>query len=215
MSELSNPLFEDQRDLLERQKEEYRNALMGDVDQLKSTGQDIGKKVAIAGGVLLAGIMVSRLFKGDPKKKELKQREKQRAKEREKQKKLNKELLQQQHSSHATSQHASAGVAGYDSMVHEMEDGYTLSSENMPHTSAPHYAQHNTQNTGVAKGFMNSELAQVISQQLIALLMLYITKKVEEYLSSVSKNNDIAARPIEVTEIETTEYIYPEEEDAL
>lgn len=201
MSELSNPLFEDQRDLLERQKEEYRNALMGDVDQLKSTGQEIGKKVAIAGGVLLAGFFVTRLFGGGKKKdKTLKKGKK--AKEEE-----------YQHTSHSTSLHANAGVAGYNSMVHDMEDGYTLSSENMPHTPAPQHAQQ-TQNTGVAKGFMNSELAQVISQQLIALLMLYITKKVDEYLSSVSKNNDIAAQPIEVTEIETTEYIYPEE-DAL
>jgi hypothetical protein len=72
----------------------------------------------------------------------------------------------------------------------------------------------NQPSTGIAKSFLNSELVQVITQQLAALLMVYISKKVEEYLSSVSENNDIAVKPIEVTEIETTEYIYPEK-DAL
>ena len=68
MSELKNPLFDNERELLERQKEEYKSALMGDVAQLKTQSQEIGKKVAIAGGVLMAGLLLSRMFGGSKKK---------------------------------------------------------------------------------------------------------------------------------------------------
>ncbi|MFD2246664.1 hypothetical protein [Pontibacter ruber] len=192
MSELSNPLFDNERELLERQKEEYKNALMGDVEQIKSQSQEIGKKVAIAGGVLLAGFLIRRMFSGGEKKKTKKV--KKGAKD--------KDLF----ISHTTYPPASATLHDYDSMVHEQEDAYTLSSERM------HHAHHQQPDTGVAKPFMSSELVQMITHQLAALLMVYLTKKVEEYLSSVSKNHDIAARPIEVTEVQTTEYIIPEED---
>jgi hypothetical protein len=186
MSETKNPLFDNERELLERQKEEYKNALMGDVDQIKTQGQQIGKKVAIAGGVLVAGLLLKSMF-GGSKKKSKKLRKKEAA----------------LHLSHGTS---GTYMADYDSFIHEQEDDYTLSSERMPH------AQYEQPSTGVAKTFMNSELAQVLTQQLTALLMIYLTKKVEEYLSSVSKNNDIATVPIEVTEVETIAYTIPEED---
>ena len=72
MSELSNPLFDNERDFLERQKEEYRNALVGDVNNIKVQSQEIGKKVAMAGGVLLAGYLLKRMLSGGGKKKEKK-----------------------------------------------------------------------------------------------------------------------------------------------
>ena len=68
MSDLNNPLFDNQREFLERQKEEYKHALMGDVEQIKNQGQEIGKKVAIAGGVVLAGYLIKRMFAGGKKK---------------------------------------------------------------------------------------------------------------------------------------------------
>ncbi len=199
MSDLSNPLFDNQREFLERQKEEYKSALMGDVEQIKSQSQEIGKKVAIAGGVLVAGYLVKRLFSGGKKKTE-------KLSKAEKAKKKSEPL----HVSHSTGSQTYAGVAGYDELLHEQGDAYSHSSGRVPPASAH---QHSTGT--VAKSFMNSELVQVLTHQLAALLMVYLTKKVEEYLSSVSKNDDIATRqPIEVTEIETTEYIYPEK-DAL
>jgi len=182
MSELSNPLFENERDFLERQKEEYKHALMGDVDHIKSQGQEIGKKVAIAGGVLLAGYLLKRMFGGGKKKTN----------------KVKKTKTKKAGPPVKTS------FSGYNSIVHEQEDGYTLSSERMPH------AEHH-RSKAVAKGFLQSDLGRAISQQVMALLMVYITKKVEEYLSSVSENNDIAAKPHVIAEIETTEYIVPEE----
>lgn len=188
MSDTMNPLFDNERELLERQKEEYKKALMGDVDQIKTQGQQIGKKVAIAGGVLFAGLLLRSLFTGDSKKKS---------------KKREKDTLR----TRSLSTQYTDDVAGYNSFVHEQEDDYTLSSERTPHA---HHSTHSQ--TGVDKSFMNSDLMKVLTQQLSALLMVYLTKKVEEYLSSVSKNNDIAAIPIEVTEVETIAYTIPQED---
>ncbi|GGG09775.1 hypothetical protein [Pontibacter amylolyticus] len=208
MSEITNPLFDNERELLERQKEEYKKALMGDVDQIKTQGQQIGKKVAIAGGVLVAGLLLRSLFSGGKKKaKTLK------GKKAAKQSKFTgKEADAPGSNRYAYGQEAgytasNADVAGYDSFVHEQEDAYTLSSERMPHAQ-----REPKQQTGVSKSFLSPELMQVISQQVMALLLVYLTKKVEEYLSTVSKNSDIAAAPIEVTEIETIAYTIPEED---
>jgi hypothetical protein len=187
MSELNNPLFENEREFLERQKEEYKHALMGDVDHIKSQSQEIGKKVAMAGGVLLAGYLLRRLFSGGDKKKSKK--------------------LKGNKSKTATSAPVMAVTSDYDSIVHAQEDAYTLSSERMPHAET-----HPKHETGVSKSFMKSDLAQMLTQQLVALLMVYITKKVEEYLNSVSENNDIATAPLEVIDIETTEIIYPQQD---
>ncbi|MBF8963178.1 hypothetical protein I0P70_07980 [Pontibacter sp. FD36] len=205
MSETNNPLFDNERELLERQKEEYKNALMGDVDQIKTQGQQMGKKVAIAGGVLVAGLLLKSMFSGGKKKiKKLKNK-----KALKSSKSHSKETDALGFNKYAHDQEDSytvrnADVAGYNSFVHEQEDDYTLSSERMPHKSQ--------QQTGVSKSFVNSELMQVISQQVMALLLVYLTKKVEEYLSTVSKNSDIAAAPVEVTEVETIAYTIPEED---
>ncbi|RDC65864.1 hypothetical protein [Adhaeribacter pallidiroseus] len=48
MNELNNPLFEDKKEFLERQKQEYKNALLGDVAELKNQSQEIGKKYSLA-----------------------------------------------------------------------------------------------------------------------------------------------------------------------
>jgi hypothetical protein len=191
MSEIKNPLFDNERDLLERQKEEYKKALMGDVDQIKSQGQQIGKKVAIAGGVLVAGLLIRSMFSGGKKKSK-------------KVKKQDAPL----HVSHHAAQPSDADLVGYDSIVYEQEDAFTLASERMPHTRP---AQQPSQ--GIAKSFLKSDMVKLASQQLTALLLVYLTKKMDEYLNSVSKNNDIAATPIvEVTEIETIEYTIPKED---
>lgn len=205
MSEITNPLFDSERELLERQKEEYKKALMGDVDHLKTQSQQIGKKVAIAGGVLVAGLLLRSLFGGGKKKDKALKGGK--AAKQPKRSKKESAIPSSYRYTQEQDDTYTAGIAGYDSFVHEQEDAYTLSSERMPH------AQHEQQpQTGVAKSFVNSELMQVISQQLMVLLLVYLTKKVEEYLSTVSKNSDIAAAPIEVTEIETIAYTIPEED---
>lgn len=204
MSELNNPLFDNERDFLERQKEEYKRALMGDVDQLKSQGQEIGKKAAIAGGVLLAGLLVKRLFSGGSKKKD----------RAAKTKKGKRDRSEPQGTFVATASpaHTSTPLIDYDSYVHEQEDAYTISSERMPHANQPEDVKKKSE------PFLTSKLGKALQQQVLALLVMYGTKKLEEYLNSVSENNDIAVKPtaaepvVAVTEIETTEYIVPEKD---
>ncbi len=186
MSELSNPLFENERDFLERQKEEYKNALKGDVDQIKSQSQEIGKKVAVAGGVILAGYLLKRMIGGSGKKKA---------------KKVKKAKDQTYHKIPVTAQ-----MYEYDSMVHDQEDEYTLSSERMPHA-----VHNNPKANKKSTNFTSSNLVKVISSQAAALLMMYISKKVSDHLNSISENDDIAAAPLVATETETTEYIAPKE----
>ncbi|OON70915.1 hypothetical protein [Hymenobacter sp. CRA2] len=66
MSELHNPLFDDEREFLERQKLEYERALLGDVDHIKEQTSRVGKYVAI-GAALLGGFwLVSKVIgRGD------------------------------------------------------------------------------------------------------------------------------------------------------
>ncbi|GAA4019085.1 hypothetical protein GCM10022408_36340 [Hymenobacter fastidiosus] len=51
MAELHNPLFEDEKEFLERQKLEYERALLGDVDTIKEKGQQVGKYALIGAGL--------------------------------------------------------------------------------------------------------------------------------------------------------------------
>lgn len=191
MIDSSNPLFTSERELLERQKEEYKNALMGDVEQIKTQSQEVGKKVAIAGGVLVAGLLLRRMFSGGGKKKP---------------KKIKGNHTPEPYPLYVAP--ADAPIpAGYTTTP-TTQQFYAATEQGHPTPPPPQ------QTSAVSKTFLNSELMQMLTQQVVTLLLVYLTKKVEEYLSSVSENSDIATKPIEVTEVVTTEYIYPEE-DAL
>jgi hypothetical protein len=74
MADLHNPLFEDEREFLERQKLEYERALKGDVEEIKAKTQTIGKYAAMGVGVLGGIWLLSKAFGG--KKKELAPRKK-------------------------------------------------------------------------------------------------------------------------------------------
>ncbi|MDF7812386.1 hypothetical protein [Hymenobacter sp. YC55] len=71
MAEPTNPLFEDEKEFLERQKLEYERALMGEVDGIKEDikvkTQQIGKYAAIGAGVIGSVWLISKAF-GGPKK---------------------------------------------------------------------------------------------------------------------------------------------------
>jgi hypothetical protein len=145
MSELNNPLFEDQKEFLERQKQEYKNALLSDVHDLKTQSQKVGKTLLIAGGAL-AGIWMVRTLFGSKKK--------------------NKNL-------NANSYRAlspPAGDSGHESEALNQEPVYP------GRYPAPSALQEGT------RIFLQSDLAKAISQQLTAFLLIYITKKIEEYL---------------------------------
>lgn len=70
--ELNNPLFEDEREFLERKKQEYERALRGDVDHIKDQSVQVGK-VALVGAGLAGGIwLISKAFGGKSKSKKRK-----------------------------------------------------------------------------------------------------------------------------------------------
>ena len=69
MSDLHNPLFDEEKEFLERKKLEYERALRGDVDHLKGQSVMVGKValvgVGIAGGVWL----ITKAFGGKKRKR--------------------------------------------------------------------------------------------------------------------------------------------------
>ncbi len=69
MTEPTNPLFEDEKEFLERKKLEYERALRGDVEEIKETTVQVGK-VALVGAGVVGGIwLLSKAFGGRKKKK--------------------------------------------------------------------------------------------------------------------------------------------------
>ena len=74
MTEPTNPLFEDEKDFLERKKLEYERALRGDVEEIKETTVQVGK-IALVGAGVVGGIwLISKAFGGKSKKKKHKHR---------------------------------------------------------------------------------------------------------------------------------------------
>lgn len=69
MSELQNPLFDEEKDFLERKKLEYERALRGDVEHIKEQSVMVGK-VALVGAGLAGGIwLITKAFGGKKRKK--------------------------------------------------------------------------------------------------------------------------------------------------
>ena len=71
-AELNNPLFDDEREFLERKKQEYERALRGDVDHIKEQGVQVGKVAAAGAGLVGIIWLISKAF-GDNKRKAKKQ----------------------------------------------------------------------------------------------------------------------------------------------
>lgn len=69
MTEPTNPLFEDEKDFLERKKLEYERALRGDVEEIKENTVQAGK-VALVGAGIVGGIwLLRKAFGGGTSKK--------------------------------------------------------------------------------------------------------------------------------------------------
>lgn len=69
MSELQNPLFDEEKEFLERKKLEYERALRGDVEHIKDQSVMVGK-VALVGAGLAGGIwLITKAFGGKKRKR--------------------------------------------------------------------------------------------------------------------------------------------------
>lgn len=188
MSELNNPLFENQKEFLERQKEEYKNALLSDVTDLKTQSQQVGKTLLIAGGAIAGVWFLSSMFRGKKKDKKSKRLKT-----------------------------GSAGLALPPGTTTIPSDAVVRPDGSLNYQDALHqdtgYATYHYepqhQNTSMVQSLLHSDLAKALSQQVTAFLMLYITKKIEEYLVE-SKNTDIASSKEPVTK--DIDFSYHEED---
>ncbi|WP_375419132.1 hypothetical protein [uncultured Hymenobacter sp.] len=67
--ELNNPLFEDEREFLERKKQEYERALRGDVEHIKEQGTQVGKVALVGAGLAGSVWLITRVLGGKSKRK--------------------------------------------------------------------------------------------------------------------------------------------------
>ncbi|WP_223648340.1 hypothetical protein [Hymenobacter psoromatis] len=72
MTEPTNPLFENEKEFLERKKLEYERALRGDVAEIKATTVQAGKVAAIGAGLVGSIWLITKAFGGSKSKKKKK-----------------------------------------------------------------------------------------------------------------------------------------------
>ena len=72
MTEPTNPLFDDEKEFLERKKLEYERALRGDVAEIKATTVQAGKVAAIGAGLVGSVWLITKAFSGGKSKKKKK-----------------------------------------------------------------------------------------------------------------------------------------------
>lgn len=188
MSEVTNPLFEDQREFLERQKEEYKNALLNDVAEIKDQSQKIGKNLAIAGGLLAGIYLVSKAFSGRKAKKEKK-----------KSKRLNSGPKFKGLQSHAWTPAFPQEVEDDEPLYSSIERTYPAVYYTDGSTS--HLLPQAPRRESAFKTFLQSDVVKMIEQQLAAALMVYLTRKLEQYLQLPAPGTATAEEP-ETTDIE-------------
>ena len=64
MSELQNPIFDEEKEFLERKKLEYERALRGDVDHIKEQSATVGKVALVGAGLAGTVWLISKAFGG-------------------------------------------------------------------------------------------------------------------------------------------------------
>jgi len=201
MNELNNPLFEDKKEFLERQKQEYKNALLGDVADLKTQSQEVGKKVLIGGGAIVGVWLITKMFRGGGNKKKSK---------------TLKTGLQKQLAA-TTTTHAAPSGPHQNSIVQEdgsinYDPALHQAPGQVPPTGSYYQPPHSPQSSFMSeltKTFMGSEMAKALSTQVTAFLLVYVTKKLEEYLQ-VPKNPDIVVTKEPITK--DIDFSYHEED---
>ncbi|SHI44137.1 hypothetical protein SAMN02745146_0886 [Hymenobacter daecheongensis DSM 21074] len=244
MAELHNPLFEDEKEFLERQKLEYERALLGDVDNIKEKGQQVGKYALIGAG--LAGtvwLIAKALGKKKPAYDELEDRDQEYGRH------LRPGRSRKTHKgAHFAALHTEADTAvaddlGFGAGQHQYDRGRTTTGHEDPHTASSFEARYEqprqTRHTpapynaaayenekpsseaanlaaSALQSFLQSDTGKMLIAQVSAVLMAYVAKKVGEYLPMI-KNPDLATSPVYTTtepETRDIDFTYHEEADA-
>lgn len=193
MSDLNNPLFENQKEFLERHKQEYKNSLLSDVSELKTQSQKVGKTILIAGAGLAGVLMIGSMFRSKKKDKVPK--------------------VLKAKPTYLTLPVAGTSTLSASEVVNP--DGSLNYADAILHTqpvTETYYYQHTPETNPKEKesgSFFQSDMVKALSQQITAFALVYLTKKLEEYLVD-SKNTDIAAS--KVTETKDIDFSYHEED---
>ncbi len=207
MSDLQNPIFDDEKEFLERQRLEYKNALLNDVGALKDQTTQMGKGALILGGAIAGVWVVSKIIGGGKKKKKNK-------KKKAALKRLQEESNNPRSGFYLTEGGAATGRHQADVMPDdEVNFGSALDFNqvneegdaafyNTPakffNPEAPvipgQYSLHNHYHAASefnqkSQGFLQSDFAKSIVTQVLAFALVYLSKKAEEF---VLKNTDIA-----------------------
>lgn len=69
MSELHNPLFDEEKEFLERKKLEYERALRGDVDHIKDQSVKVGKVALVGAGLVGSVWLITKAFSSKKRKR--------------------------------------------------------------------------------------------------------------------------------------------------
>ena len=219
MAELHNPLFENEKEFLERQKLEYERALLGDVDHIKAKTVRVSK-IALVGAGVAGGIwLIAKAFSGKSDKKA-------------NQKKLTTKNRKKRLTA-ATEAGAMADDLGF-SRSPDAPGRRTQADPNVYHTdsetaaASPVEQRFNSYNSYAADheqtpsggtsslvaeafhSFMQSDTGKMLIAQTTAVLMAYAAKKVGEYFPM--KNSDLASTPGYEPETRDIEFTYHDDD---
>ena len=231
MAELTNPLFEEEKEFLERQKLEYERAILGDVEDIKKKTQRVGKYAAIGAG-LVGGIwLISKVFGGRKKKhQELSSSSGRvrRALRRGTDADVSvgddlgfgaSQSPRDAHRNHSPGFHERAHIAPdvYHATANPATDSDDPFQPVGPHaltTTAPDEREENSSLVSSAlRAFLQSDTGKVLVAQATAVLMAVVAKKLGEYLPMV-KNPDLATASASETETRDIDFIFHDDANA-
>jgi len=219
MAELHNPLFENEKEFLERQKLEYERALLGDVDAIKTKTKK-ASKIALVGAGVVGGVwLIAKAFGGKSDKKS--NQKKLSGKNRKKRLSTNSEAgavaddLGFGRAPSSRGRRAQIAPDVYHTDSDDQEAAYYAS----PSQSSSYADDSNQSSNGNASSimaeafhsFMQSDTGKMLIAQTTAVLMAYAAKKVGEYLPMI-KNPDLATSPGYEPETRDIDFTYHDDD---
>ncbi|MCB2380179.1 hypothetical protein LGH70_21465 [Hymenobacter sp. BT635] len=223
MAELTNPLFDNEREFLERQKLEYERALQGDVDEIKEKTQTAGKYALIGAGLLGSLWLIKKAFSS---KKHSAFEEGLDEWDTHERVAASKKKLRHNDNHYSDVDTSVADDLGFGSAhAHQADRGATAATHERAHLAPDVYHtdsdidpfpplprsrtrrypvqayQAPAESSGTGKlmasafqSFLESDTGKMLLAQVTAVLMAYVAKKVGDYLPMV-KNPDLATSP--------------------
>ena len=217
MAELHNPLFENEKEFLERQKLEYERALLGGVDHIKAKTVK-ASKIALIGAGVAGGIwLITKAFSGKSDKK---------ANQKKLATKNRKKRLTAVTEAGAVaddlgfgrSPDTSSRRAPADPNVYHTDSGNEAASsaERRYNSYTADQGQESSGNTSslvteAFHSFMQSDTGKMLIAQTTAVLMAYAAKKIGEYFP-MTKNPDLASTPGYESETRDIEFTYHDDD---